>query len=144
MRQELIMTGSAAMPFSFITTAHAASDAVTALPAGLVPQPTTTDTLMQFAPLIFIVGLMYFLLIRPQQKRFSEQQTMIKNLRRGDKIVTGGGVFGTIIKLEGEDVVVVDIADGVRVKVQRGTISAVVTAAEPVANGNEPAKPKPT
>ena len=124
------------MDFSLISTAWAA-DA-----AAVLPQPTTTDTLMQFAPLIFIVALMYFLLIRPQQQRFAEQQKMLKALKRGDRIVTGGGIHGTITKLDGEDVLVVEIADNVRVRVQRASVTGVVGAAETPANANEPDKSK--
>jgi preprotein translocase subunit YajC len=125
------------MSFSFISAAWAAD---VASPIGLVPQPTAMDTLMQFAPLIFIVALMYFLLIRPQQKRFAEHQKLVNNLRRGDQIITGGGLYATIIKLEGEETLVVEIADNVRVKLKRSTITSVVTAVEAAANTNVPAK----
>ncbi len=124
------------MSFNLISPAWAA-DA-----AAAVPQPTAMDTLMQFAPLIGIVALMYFMLIKPQQKRFTDHQKMVRELRRGDRIITGGGVYGTIIKLEGDDVLVVEIADNVRIKVQRASISGVVGKADAPANANEPDKSK--
>ncbi len=124
------------MNFSLISTAWAADTAATVT----APQPGALDTLMQFAPLLGILALMYFLLIRPQQKRFEDHQKMVRDIRRGDKIITGGGVFGTVIKLEGEDVLVVEIADNIRIRVQRGSISGVVSRAEAPANANEPSK----
>lgn len=124
------------MSFSLISTAWAADAAAT------IPQPSGMDTFIQFAPLIGIVALMYFMLIKPQQQRFNDHQKMVRDLRRGDRIITGGGVFGTIIKLEGDDILVVEIADNVRVKVQRASISGVVGKADAPANANEPDKSK--
>ncbi len=126
------------MSFNLISSAWAA-DAASAV---AVPQSSGMDTLIQFAPLIGIVALMYFMLIKPQQQRFTEHQKMVRELRRGDRIITGGGVFGTIIKLEGDDVLVVEIADNVRIKVQRASISGVVGRADAPANANEPDKSK--
>lgn len=123
------------MSFNLVSPAWAADTAA-------MPQPSGMETFMQFAPLIGIVLLMYFMLIRPQQQRFSEHQKMVRELRRGDRIITGGGVFGTIIKLEGDDVLVVEIADNVRIKVQRASISGVVGRADAPANANEPDKSK--
>lgn len=91
---------------------------------------------------MLVLGVFYFFLIRPQQKRFEEHQRLIKAIRRGDRIVTGGGVHATVIKMEGDDVLVVEIADNVRVRVQRATISGVLGKGEPVANSNEPEKSK--
>jgi preprotein translocase subunit YajC len=125
------------MSFNLISSAWAA-DAVVA--AAAVPQESGLDTVMKLAPLIGIVALMYFMLIRPQQQRFNEHQKMVKELRRGDKVVTGGGAHATIIKLEGDDVLVVEIADNVRIKVQRASITAVLNRADAPANANEPHK----
>ena len=100
------------------------------------------DTYMQFAPLITILALMYFLLIRPQQKRFEEHQRVITDIRRGHRIITGGGVHATVIKMEGDDVLVVEIADNVRVRIQRASINGVIGKGDAVANSNEPEKIK--
>jgi preprotein translocase subunit YajC len=81
----------------------------------------------QFAPLILIFGVFYFLLIRPQQTRAKEMKAMLAALRRGDRVVTAGGILGTVqVVKEGSDEVDVEIAPNVRVKVLRDTISSVV------------------
>jgi preprotein translocase subunit YajC len=88
--------------------------------------------LMSLAPLVLIFVVFYFLLIRPQQKKMKEHRSMLDALRRGDKVVTGGGIVGTVIKVGTEDDVTVEIADGVRVRVMRGTITSVLSKSEPV------------
>ena len=80
---------------------------------------------MQIMPLVLIFVVFYFLLIRPQQKRQKEHQTLIAKLAVGDEIVTAGGVLGKVTEL-GDSFVHVEIADGVVIKVQRPTISAVM------------------
>ena len=88
--------------------------------------------LVDFLPFLLIIVIMYFLIFRPQQKRQKEHQTMLKGLRRGDVVVTGGGIVGKVVKVPGEgDEIQVEIADNVRVKVLRGTISQVVNRTEP-------------
>lgn len=90
------------------------------------------DAVAQILPLILIFGIMYFLLIRPQQKKLKEHNTMLSALRRGDKVVTGGGIVGKITKVtEGEAEVEVEIAAGVTVRVMRQTITAVLNKTEP-------------
>lgn len=91
------------------------------------------QAMMQFLPLVLIFVVFYFLLIRPQQKRAKEHKTMLSNLRRGDRIVTGGGIIGTVAKVVGDDEVMVDIAEGMRVRVVRSTITSVLARTEPVA-----------
>lgn len=82
-----------------------------------------------------IFAIMYFFLIRPQQKRAKEHQTMLAALRRGDQIVTGGGLVGKITKVkDGEDEVEVEIAKGVNVRVMRPTILKVINKTEPAAS----------
>jgi preprotein translocase subunit YajC len=88
--------------------------------------------MMQFLPLVLIFVVFYFLLIRPQQKRAKEHKVMLTNLRRGDRVVTGGGIIGTVAKVVGDDEVTVDIADGIRVRVVRSTITTVLARTEPV------------
>jgi preprotein translocase subunit YajC len=85
------------------------------------------DMLMSLAPLVLIFVVFYFLLIRPQQKRVKEHKAMLGALRRGDKVVTGGGIIGTVARVPNDEEVVVDIADGVRVRVVRGTITSILT-----------------
>ena len=75
-------------------------------------------------PTILIIGIMYFLMIRPQQKRMKEHKEMIASVRRGDTVVTSGGIIGKVNKVE-EHELQVEIADGVRIKVLRSTISEV-------------------
>src|SRR3990170_7562157 len=75
-------------------------------------------------PTVLIIGIMYFLMIRPQQKRLKEHQAMIAAIRRGDTVVTSGGILGKVTKVDDQELLV-EIADGVRVKVVRGTVSEV-------------------
>jgi len=87
----------------------------------------TGAIVMQLMPLILIFGVFYFLLIRPQQKKMKEQREMLQKLKRNDKVITGGGIIGTIAKVRDDsDEIEVEIAQGVRVTVLRGTISSVV------------------
>lgn len=80
-------------------------------------------------PTILIIGIMYFLMIRPQQKRMKEHREMIAAIRRGDTVVTSGGILGKVTKVE-ENELQVEIADGVRIKVLRSTVSEVRGKAE--------------
>jgi preprotein translocase subunit YajC len=92
-----------------------------------------TDMILQFVPFILIFVIMWFLIIRPQQRRVREHQEMIKNVRRGDTVVTSGGIIGKVTKVvEDAADVEVEIADGVRVKVARAMISEVRAKGEPV------------
>jgi preprotein translocase subunit YajC len=84
-------------------------------------------------PLVLIFIVFYFLLIRPQQKKQKDHRTMLDALRRGDRIVTGGGILGTVNKVVGPEEVEVDIATGVRVRVLRGTITSVLAKPDPAA-----------
>ena len=77
---------------------------------------------------------MYFLLIRPQQKKLKEHKAMIDALRRGDQVVTGGGIVGKVSKVQEDGTVEVEIAEGVKVKVQRHTIATVLNKTEPAAS----------
>ncbi len=81
----------------------------------------------QFLPLILIFGVFYFLLIRPQQTRQKEMRAMLVALRRGDRVVTGGGILGTVQKVkEGSDEIEVELAPNMRVTVLRDTITSVL------------------
>jgi preprotein translocase subunit YajC len=86
-----------------------------------------------FAPLVLIFAIMYFLLIRPQQKKVNEHKAMVNALRRGDQVVTGGGILAKVTKVGDDDVVEVEIAEGVKIKVKKATITQVVSRTEPAA-----------
>ncbi|MEQ5795323.1 preprotein translocase subunit YajC [Paracoccus sp. NFXS7] len=86
----------------------------------------------QFIPLLLIFAIMYFLMIRPQQKRLKAHRTMVENVKKGDRVVTQGGILGKVVSV-GEDELEVEIATGVRVRVIRSTLAQVVTKTEPVA-----------
>ena len=91
------------------------------------------NALIQFLPLILIFVVFYFLLIRPQQRKAKDQRTMLDALRRGDRVVTGGGIIGTVARVDSAEEVTVDIAEGVRVRVLRSTISSVLAKPDPAA-----------
>ena len=102
------------------------------------------EGLMQFAPLVLIFIVFYFLMIRPQQKRQKEHQALVKAAKRGDRIVTSGGILGVITKANDTDnEVEVEIAQGVKVRVVRSAISDVVNrnaeAAKPAAKDTKEA-----
>jgi len=106
--------------------------------------------IMQFLPLLMIFVVFYFLLLRPQQKKMREHKAMLEALRRGDRVVTGGGIVGSVVKVGTDDEVTVEIAEGVRVRVLKPTISAVLAKTEPAKGGGkgddaaaEPADPAP-
>ncbi|HEX3412966.1 MAG TPA: preprotein translocase subunit YajC [Stellaceae bacterium] len=99
------------------------------------------NALVQFLPLILIFVVFYFLLIRPQQRKAKDQKTMLDALRRGDRVVTGGGIIGTVARVDNPEEVVVDIAENVRVRVVRSTITTVLAKPDPAA-AREAAKQK--
>src|SRR6185312_3270598 len=100
------------------------------------------NSLIQFAPFVLIFVVFYFFVIRPQQQKTKEHRTMLGALRRGDRVVTGGGIVGTVAKVVGDDEVLVDIAEGVRVRVLRGTITSVLARTEPVAAKGDKDEPE--
>lgn len=85
----------------------------------------------QLVPLILIFAIMYFLLIRPQQKKAKEHLAMVKALRRGDQVVTQGGLIGKVAKVKEENELEVEIAEGVKVRVVQSTITQVLNKTEP-------------
>ena len=84
-----------------------------------------------FVPLILIFAIMYFLLIRPQQRRAKEHQKMVAALRRGDQVVTQGGLIGKVSKVKDDNEIEVEVAEGVRVRVVKATIAQVLSKTEP-------------
>ena len=90
--------------------------------------------IVQFLPLILIFGIMYFLMIRPQQKKAKDHKAMVDALRRGDQVVTQGGIIGKVTRVkEGESEIEVEIADGVKVRIVRSTVTQVLSRTEPAA-----------
>ncbi|MEM6587257.1 MAG: preprotein translocase subunit YajC [Pseudomonadota bacterium] len=89
------------------------------------------EAIGQFIPLILIFAIMWFLLIRPQQKKLKEHRAMVEKLRRGDQVVTQGGLIGKVSKVKDDDEIEVEIASGVKVRVVRGTIAQVLSKTEP-------------
>lgn len=92
------------------------------------------NALIQFLPLVLIFVVFYFLLIRPQQQKQKQHRSMLDTLRRGDRVVTGGGIIGTVNRVtEGSDEIEVDIAQNVRVRVLRSTVTSVLAKPDPAA-----------
>ena len=104
-----------------ISTAYAQSA------GGLLDQ----NALIQFLPLVLIFVVFYFLLIRPQQQKQKQHRGMLDTLRRGDRVVTGGGIIGTVNRVTSAEEVEVDIAQNVRVRVLRSTITSVLAKTDP-------------
>jgi preprotein translocase subunit YajC len=88
--------------------------------------------LMNFLPLVLIFGVFYVLIIRPQQKKIEEQTKMIKSLQRGDRVITSGGIHGKIARIEGDDILIVEIADGVQIKLARTHVQGLAAKTQPV------------
>lgn len=84
-------------------------------------------------PIVLIFVVFWFLLIRPQQKRMKEHKSMVKALRRGDQVQTGGGIIGSVTKVIDDNIVQVEIAPDVKVKVARSSITSVLSRSDPVA-----------
>jgi preprotein translocase subunit YajC len=89
------------------------------------------DPLGFIIPMALIFAVFYFLLIRPQQKKAKQHREMLGNVRRGDRVLTGGGIFGTVTKVVNDTEVVVQIAEAVKVRVARATITDVLSKTEP-------------
>jgi preprotein translocase subunit YajC len=87
--------------------------------------------LMTFAPLVAIFVVFYFMLIRPQQKKAKQHKELLGQVRRGDRVVTGGGIIGTVTDAKDTTELQVEIASGVRVRVLRATITDVLAKTEP-------------
>ena len=90
-------------------------------------------------PLIIIFVVFYVLLIRPQQRKVKQHREMVEAVRRGDTVVTGGGIIGKVTKVGETDDITVEIADGIRVSVVKGTLNEVRSKTEPVKGGAQQA-----
>ncbi|HEX3809462.1 MAG TPA: preprotein translocase subunit YajC [Rhizomicrobium sp.] len=93
--------------------------------------------LVQIVPLVAVFGIMYFLLIRPQQQRMKQLRQMVENVRRGDTVVTAGGIVGKVAKVRDDGEVMVDIAENVQIRVVKSTLTEVRTKDQP---DSKPAK----
>ena len=92
----------------------------------------TNDILMSLVPFVLIFIIMWFLIIRPQQKRVKTHQEMIKNVRRGDTVITTGGIIAKVSKVVDDTEIEAEIADGVRVRILKGMVQDVRSKGEPV------------
>jgi preprotein translocase subunit YajC len=90
------------------------------------------DFLIQLVPILLMFVIFYFLLLRPQQQRMKQHREMVANIRRGDTVVTSGGIIGLVTKVKDEGEIEVEIAKDVRVRVLKGTVSEVRVKGEPV------------
>ena len=106
----------------FVTPAYAQAGAA----------PGGADMLIQFLPFVLIFVIMYFLIIRPQRLKAKRHQEMIANVRRGDTIVTSGGLIGKVAKVVDDGEIQIDLAENVRVRLARGMIAEVRAKGEPV------------
>mgnify|MGYP000429118604 CR=1 FL=1 len=86
-----------------------------------------------FIPLVLMIAIMYFLLIRPQQRKAKEHRAMVEALRRGDQVITQGGILGKVSRVMDDGIVEVEVAEGVKIRVVRSTIAQVVNKTEPAA-----------
>ncbi|MEM9780884.1 MAG: preprotein translocase subunit YajC [Pseudomonadota bacterium] len=93
------------------------------------------DFFVQLLPLILIFVIFYFLLIRPQQKRANEHKKMVDGLRRGDQVITSGGLYGKVVRVRDDNDLDVEISDGVKVRVVRSTVAQLVSKTEPANDG---------
>jgi preprotein translocase subunit YajC len=93
--------------------------------------------LVSLLPLVLIFVVFWFLLIRPQQRKMKEHRAMVAAVKRGDRVVTSGGIIGEIVKVQSDTEVQVEIAEGVRVRVQRAAISEVLSKGQPANDEGE-------
>ncbi len=104
------LMAAAALAMATMKSAHAAAG------------PAADSSFTSLIPLVLIMVIFYFLLIRPQQKKLKEHKSMVDGTKKGDSVVTGGGIIGKVSNVK-DDILTVEIADGVKVKVKRDTIT---------------------
>jgi len=90
------------------------------------------DLVQSLVPIILMFGIFYFLLIRPQQQKVKQHRELVSNVRRGDRVVTSGGILGKVTKVIDDGTIEVEIADNVRIKVLKSTLTDVQGKTEPV------------
>lgn len=106
----------------FVTPAYAQAAA----------SPSGMDFFASFVPIILLIAIFWFLIFRPQQKRMKTHQAMLASIKRGDTVVTNGGIVGKVLKATENEDLELEIAQGVKVKVVRGMVADVRTKPEPV------------
>ncbi|MFA5041600.1 MAG: preprotein translocase subunit YajC [Bdellovibrionales bacterium] len=117
--------------FDFVSLFVSPAMAQDVLPVGT--EEATQSAMMNYLPFILIFAVFYFLVIRPQQKKLVEQDKMIKALQRGDRVVTSGGIHGKIAKIADEGHLLLEIAEGVQIKINRDNIMAVENVSQTAA-----------
>ncbi len=124
-----------------ISDAQAATEAATTAPDPTVEVPEQLSAGKMMQDNLMLLGLIffifYFMLIRPQQKRLKAHRDMMKSLQKGNKVITGGGLIGTIVKFEGDDVVVLEVAQGVKLRVTRSSIAEIKDGSGAVETAND-------
>jgi len=113
------------------------SEALAQTSGGAAAGGFSIDALQQFLPLILIFVVFYFLMIRPQQKKMKAHREMVNALRRGDRVLLQGGIYGQVAKVTSETEVLVEIADKVQIRVTRGAVAEVLEKTQPVAASAE-------
>lgn len=99
----------------------------------------TNSMLMSLLPFALIFVIMYFLILRPQQKKLKDHADLVKNIRRGDSVITSGGLIGKVTKVVDDDQIEIEVADGVRIRQMRQMISGVRTKGEPAKDSKDEA-----
>jgi preprotein translocase subunit YajC len=99
----------------------------------------TNSMLMSLLPFALIFVIMYFLILRPQQKKLKDHADLVKNIRRGDSVITSGGLIGKVTKVVDDDQIEIEIADGVRIRQMRQMVSGVRTKGEPAKDSKDEA-----
>jgi len=124
---------------AFAADATSTANATTQVPADQAPYELSAEKMM--LDNMFILGMLffifYFILIRPQQRRLKFQRDMMKGLQKGNKILTTGGIIGTIMKFEGDDVIVLEIAQGVKIRMARSSVAEVMSDKSPGESAND-------
>jgi preprotein translocase subunit YajC len=105
---------------------------ITAAYAQGAPGGGSSDFMLQLVPILLMFVIFYFLLFRPQQQRAKQHREMVNNIRRGDTVVTAGGVIGKVTKVRDENEIEVEIAENTRIRVIKGTVAEVRAKGEPV------------
>ncbi|ARN84695.1 preprotein translocase subunit YajC [Candidatus Nucleicultrix amoebiphila] len=121
--------------FSFISEAHA---------QGAGGAGGSFDILGFAAPLLFLFVVMYFFIIRPQKKKEAEHRQLVSNLRRGDKVITSSGIFGSVFRVVNDTEIEIEIANNVQVRMLKSMVSQVLAKTEPSSSvvNNKPDKKK--
>lgn len=94
-----------------------------------------SDFMLQLVPILLMFVIFYFLLFRPQQQRVKQHREMVNNIRRGDTVVTAGGIIGKVTKVKDDSEIEVEIADQTRVRIVKATVADVRAKGEPVKEG---------